>query len=81
MNESTRLEYQIAMASVALRGINWSLVVNDKDAGENSDAVMTPVAYAMFKSLAQDHGGDQTIWLKFLHEALAETALRYSGKP
>lgn len=81
MNESTRLEYQIAMTSVALRDINWSLVVGDKEAGENSDAVMTPVAYAMFKYLVEDHGGDQTIWLKFLHEALAETAFQYGGKP
>ena len=77
-NESVRLEYQIAMASCALRGIDWASIVNDKDAGDNSDAVRTPVAYAMFKFLVEDIAADPAIWSKFLEDALAETLIRYA---
>lgn len=72
-----RLEYQIAMVSVALRGINFSQIVGELNAGSNSPGVRIPMAYAMFKLLIEDVGDDPTSWGNFLRDALNETRLRY----
>ena len=77
MHEDTRLEYQIGMCSVALRGVDFSQIVGELNAGDNSPLVRMPMAYAMFKALIEDIGDDPDHWAAFLTEALAETIRRY----
>lgn len=66
------LEYQIAMALLALSRINFGVAIGECNAGSKSPTVLMPVAYAMFKFLLRDIDGDPDIWQNFLREALKE---------
>ena len=76
--EDARLEYNIAMCSAALRRLNFSVIVNDLNSGDNSPAIRVPMAYAMFKALVEDIGEDPEKWGEFLRDALEEVIARYS---
>lgn len=76
MNE--RLEYQIAMVSVALRDIDFAKAVGELNAGVNSPSVRIPMAYAMFRLLVEDVADDPASWGDFLRDALNETGMRYA---
>jgi hypothetical protein len=77
-DEDAKFEDAIKNMKAAIAGINWSLLANNRHAGENHPDVRRPMAYAMFESLVDDLACDKHgEWCDFLQGALQEVTLRY----
>jgi len=76
--DDVTLEFQVALASAKIRSIEWERVILDKELAGNDPALLTPLAYAMFKFLVDNEiGCDESHWHDFLRDSLEETIMRY----